>query len=297
MPKVSVVIPAYNAKKFIRQTIDSVLAQTFRDFEVLVVDDGSKDETNEIVESYGAPVRCIRKVNGGVSIARNTGIANAVGEYVALLDADDLWASTKLEKQVKLLDENPKVGLCFVGMERVTEDLKLIDRFEANYYQDYTEALLLYLCIVTGSCSSAMFRREVFSQTGGFDSSFSTSADWELWLRLSLITQFAPIPEYLIKYRVVSGSMSSNPALVKRDTLNVLNKFFSAADLPRKYRLIKNKSYSNNLMILSGEFLHARQYGESVNCMLKALRLNPQNIIRPIGLPIRWTRRFLNGSV
>ncbi|MGI8668594.1 MAG: glycosyltransferase family 2 protein, partial [Aridibacter sp.] len=105
-PLVSVIIPAYNAEQFISQTIESVLGQTLKDFEIVVVDDGSTDETAGIAESYGAPVRCIRKTNGGVSRARNTGIEHAVGKYIAFLDADDLWEPTKLEKQVALLDAN-----------------------------------------------------------------------------------------------------------------------------------------------------------------------------------------------
>lgn len=293
MPKVSVIIPAYNAQKFIRQTLDSVLAQTYRDFEIIVVDDGSKDATAEIADSYGKPIRCLRKTNGGVSEARNFGFKNSGGDYVAFLDADDLWEPTKLEKQVCILDETPEIGLCFTAMQRVDENLQPINRVAADYYEDYTEALLLYLCVVTGSCSSAMLRREIIEKAGGFDSKFSTAADWEFWLRVSLLTKFAPVPEYLIKYREVSGSMSSDPYLVKRDILTVLEKFFSAEDLPEKYRKMKDQSYSNNLMILSGEFLHARKPAESLSCLLKGLRLHPKNIVRPLGLPWRWTKRLL----
>ena len=96
MPKVTVIIPAYNAEKFIEQTINSVLAQTFQDFEIIVIDDGSKDKTAEIINSYGFLVRCIQTTNGGVSRARNLGINNALGEYIAFLDSDDLWEPTKL---------------------------------------------------------------------------------------------------------------------------------------------------------------------------------------------------------
>jgi len=293
MPKVSVIIPSYNAEKFIRQTLDSVLAQTYRDFEIIVVDDGSKDSTAKIAGSYGEQVRCLRKTNGGVSEARNFGFKNSGGDYVAFLDAEVLWEPTKLEKQVRLLDKNPEIGLCFAGMQRVDENLQPINRVSADYYEDYTEALLLYLCVVTGSCSSAMLRREVIEKAGGFDSKFSTAADWEYWLRLSLLTKLAPIPEYLVKYREVSGSMSSDPYLVRRDIIAVLDKFFANENLPEKYRKLKDKSYSNNLMILSGEFLHAGKPAESLNCLWKGLRLHPKNILRPLGLPWRWTKRLL----
>ena len=294
MPKVSVVIPAYNAAQFVRETLDSVLAQTFRDFEIIVVDDGSKDDTAAIVESFNAPqVRCLRKTNGGVSTARNFGIAESSGEYIALLDADDVWETTKLERQVALLDAKPNVGLCFVGMQRVDAQTRLLSLTEAFDYEDFTMALLLYSCVVSGSCSSVMIRRDVFAQTDGFDSRFSTAADWEFWLRLSLITKFAPVPEFLVKYRILANSMSRNPATVKRDTIGVLDKFFANPDLPAKYQRLKAKSYSNNLLIVSGEFLHNGQIGESLKCMIAALRHQPSNISRPLGMPLRWTKRLL----
>ncbi|MDQ3063471.1 MAG: glycosyltransferase [Acidobacteriota bacterium] len=298
MPKVTVIIPAYNAEKFIEQTINSVLAQTFQDFEIIVIDDGSKDKTAEIINSYGFLVRCIQTTNGGVSRARNLGIDNALGEYIAFLDSDDLWEPTKLEKQVALLDENPNIGLCFTALERVDRNLKLIGKTEAQNYPDFCEALLLYSCVVTGSCSSVMLRTEIAKQTGGFDTNFTNHEDWEYWLQLSLITEFAPISEYLVKYRTVEGSASfNNPAVIESNVKGVLNKFFAAPQLPEKYCKLRNKSYSNNWLILSGEYLHAKQYADSLRCLWNALRLYPQNITRPLGLPIRWTKRLLTSNV
>ncbi|MBD3561856.1 glycosyltransferase family 2 protein, partial [Planktothrix sp. FACHB-1355] len=111
-PKVSVVIPAYNAMRYLPATLDSVFNQTYTDLEILIIDDGSKDETVEWVAQITDPrVQLISQQNKGVSEARNAGIANARGEYIALLDADDLWEPTKLEKQVRCLEDNPAVGL------------------------------------------------------------------------------------------------------------------------------------------------------------------------------------------
>jgi len=294
MPKVTVIIPAYNAERFIKQTINSVLNQTFRDFEIIVVDDGSKDETAKIVNSYGSLVRCVRKTNDGVSSARNTGIENAVGKYIAFLDSDDLWESTKLEKQVALLDANPNVGLCFVGTERIDENLMSLNKTAALDYPDFCEALLLYSCVVSGSCSSVMLRSEIARLSGGFDSSFTNYEDWELWLRLSLQTTFAPIPEYLVKYRVTARSASFNDTkIIERNVTGILAKFFSLPNLPEKYKAIKNKSYSSNWIILSGEYLHAGKYADSLRCLWNGLRLCPQNFVRPLGMPLRWTKRFL----
>lgn len=292
-PLVSVVIPAYNAIRFVETTIDGVLAQTFQDFEILAVDDGSTDNTKEILEAYGDKIRYLPKKNGGVSSARNYGIENAEGKYIAFLDADDVWLPEKLEKQVFLMEANEEIGLCYAATQKVDEELNYLSSIPANFYEDYTESLLLNLNIVAGSCSSAMARRDIISQTDGFDSKFTTYADWEFWLRLSLLTKFAPVTEELVKYRVVKGSMSSNPAVTKKDALGVLEKFFDLPNLPEKYKLLKNKVFSNHLMIVAGEFLHNKNFNESLSCIWQAVKLYPQNITRPLGLPFRFVKRLL----
>lgn len=292
-PKVSVVIPAYNAVRFVNATIDSVLLQTFQDFEILAVDDGSTDNTKEILEAYGDKIRYLPKKNGGVSSARNYGIENAKGKYIAFLDADDVWMPEKLEKQVALMEANEDIGLCYAATQKVDEELNYLSSIPANAYEDYTESLLLNLNIVAGSCSSAMARRDIISQTDGFDSKFTTYADWEFWLRLSLLTKFAPVNEELVKYRVVKGSMSSNPAITKKDALGVLDKFFSLPNLSEKYKSLKNKVFSNHLMIVAGEFLHNKNFKESLICIWQGIKLYPQNITRPLGLPFRFAKRLL----
>lgn len=291
--KISVVIPSYNAAKYVVVAVESVLAQTYRDFEILVVDDGSTDDTREVLRKYGAAVQYLYKTNGGVSSARNYGIEKARGKYVAFLDADDVWLPEKLEKQMAVMEADARIGLCYAATEKVDENLRTIGRIEADVYEDYCAALLLNLNIVAGSCSSAVVRRDVARQTSGFDAQFSTCADWEYWLRLSLLTRFAPVKEYLVKYRVVAGSMSSDPFVSKRDTEGVLKKFFAAPDLPEKYKKLEKKSLSNNLMVVSGEFLHNGKILESVRCMWKSLWLYPQNISRPLGLPVRFVKRLL----
>ena len=114
-----------------------------------------------------------------------------------------------------------------------------------------------------------------------------------MWLRLSLLTKFAPVAQELVKYRIVKGSMSTNPNVTKRDALGVLEKFFNLPNLPEKYARLKNKAISNNLMIVSGEFLHNGNWRESLNCIWQGIRLYPQNIKRPLGLPFRFVKRLL----
>jgi glycosyltransferase involved in cell wall biosynthesis len=289
--EVSVVIPSYNSARYVVAAVESVLAQTYRDFEILVVDDGSTDNTKEVLGKYGDAVRYLYKPNGGVSAARNYGIEKARGKYVAFLDADDLWMPEKLENQVALLELNADVGLSYTSAIIVDENLETKSYIEAKEYDDACEALLLQMNILI--LSSSIVRKDVLLQTKGFDSQFSTCADKDFWLRLSLLTKFAPVREYLVKYRDVSGSMSSNPYISKRDTEGVLNKFFALPDLPLKYKKMKNQSLSNNLMVVAGEFLHNGIIGESMRCLLKSVRLYPHNIIRPLGMPFRLAKRLL----
>lgn len=289
MPKVSVIIPAYNAERFIGQTIESVFAQTFQDFEIIVIDDGSTDKTAEIVESFD--VQCIRRTNGGVSNARNAGMEKAKGKYIAFLDADDLWEVTKLEKQVSVLDANEYIGLCYTAIERVDENGQSLYYNEVSDYPDDTEALLLYSCIIPNP-STAMMRRNLFEQFGGFDLNFTNYEDWEYWLRLSLQTRFAPVNEYLVKYRMVKGSASCNPQAVERDLKLILEKFFTTPGLKEKYRRLQGRSFSNNWMIVAGDYLHAGNKLSSIRCVWRALRFYPRNIARPLGLPLRWVKRW-----
>jgi glycosyltransferase involved in cell wall biosynthesis len=291
---VSVIIPSYNSGHFVTEAIDSILSQTFKEFEILVIDDGSTDNTKEVLEAYGDKIRYLPKKNGGVSSARNFGIENAKGKYIAFLDADDVWMPEKLEKQVDLMEANREIGLCYAATQKVDAELNYLSSIPANTYKDYTESLLLNLNIVAGSCSSAMARREILEQTDGFDSKFTTYADWEFWLRLSLLTKFAPVTEELVKYRVVKGSMSSKPEISKKDALGVLEKFFNLPNLPEKYKLLKDQVFSNQLMVVSGEFLHSGKVRESLNCIWQGIKLYPQNITRPLGLPFRFAKRLFS---
>jgi glycosyltransferase involved in cell wall biosynthesis len=288
--EVSVVIPAYNAEQFLSRAVTSALQQTLRPVEVLVVDDGSNDRTAAIAEGFGLPVRCVRQRNGGVSRARNAGIAEATGTYVAFLDADDVWEPAKLEKQVAQLEANPNAGLCFTAAFRVDNELAVTETIAAGDYADYCEALLLYSCVVTGSCSSAVARRELVVSLAGFDPSFSQCADWDFWLRLSQITSFVVVDEPLVRYVCSPTSMSSDIRLLERDTFGVLDKFFRS-DLCSKYLHLRDRCYSNHWMILSGSYLHAGSVRDSMRCLVNGVRLYPRNIIRVLGMPGRWLSR------
>jgi glycosyltransferase involved in cell wall biosynthesis len=274
MPKVSVIMPAYNAARFIKEALDALSHQTFRDFEVLVIDDGSQDQTAALVRSYGPPVSYIHQPHGGVSSARNTGLTRATGQYIAFHDADDLWEPRKLEQQVAVLDRRPGIGLCFTGALVVDSDLRPLRVIRARPYADFCEALLLYPSVVSGSCSSAMVRRECVEAVGGFDPELSIAADWDYWLRLSLLTAFAPIPEPLMQYRQWAGSMSQNIDLWEQDLFKVVRKFYAANPL-QKYLGLKTRCVSTQLLYLAAAYHRADRRSKSLHCLVSAISSYP----------------------
>ena len=183
MPKVSVIIPTYNRASLISRAVDSVLAQTFKDYEVIIIDDGSKDNTKEVLESYTGRVKYIYQNNGGISVARNRGIEESNGKYIAFLDSDDYWAPEKLEMQAKILDENPKVGIVYVRMPIVNEKGEVLGMKPNGISgKNFQELLRVWGDLPT---SSVMTRRECFDRVGVFDENLPPMEDIDMWLRIA----------------------------------------------------------------------------------------------------------------
>ena len=190
-PRVSVVIPTYNRGWTIKRAVDSVLAQTFRNFELIVVDDGSGDDTADILAGYGTAIRVIRQPNAGVSAARNTGIRAAGGDFIAFLDSDDYWLPEKLQIQSAYFNTHPEAVIC------QTEEIWIRNGKRVNPKKVHKKPsgrifrASLALCLV--SPSAVMLRRELFDEIGGFDETLPACEDYDLWLRIS-----ARYPVYLI---------------------------------------------------------------------------------------------------
>ncbi|MBI3300984.1 MAG: glycosyltransferase family 2 protein [Deltaproteobacteria bacterium] len=195
MPEVSVIIPTYNRWDLVREAIASVQAQTYRDFELTVVDDGSNDGTAEVVQEF-AGVRYVHQPNRGVSAARNRGVALSSGALLAFLDSDDLWQPRKLESQVAFFAAYPEARIC------QTEEIWLRHGVRVNPHNKHRKtggnlfARSLALCLV--SPSAVMLRRELFEQVGGFDESLPACEDYDLWLRIA-----AAMPIHLIETPLV----------------------------------------------------------------------------------------------
>ncbi|MCK5738615.1 glycosyltransferase [bacterium] len=191
MPQVSVIIPTFNRASFTREAIDSVLAQKFTDFEIIVVDDGSDDDTEAILRASHLPIQIIRQPNMGVSAARNAGIQAAKGTYLAFLDSDDLWKKDKLWHQIHFFQDHPTAKICYTGEEWIRNGRHVNQTKNHAKYDGWIFEHLLPRCII--SASSIMFHREILAAVGLFDTDLEICEDYDLWLRIG-----AKFPIYLL---------------------------------------------------------------------------------------------------
>lgn len=188
----SVIIPLYNKAPYIEKALRSVFAQTFTDFELIVVDDGSKDGSAEIAErllsgqgTQAAPFRLIRQANSGVSTARNNGVTASQGEYVCFLDADDWWEPTFLEGMNRLIGECPEAGLYCTNYYYVHKGKNLVKLNIPTGYINYCREYAKSMCMIASSSSSCM-KREIFDEMGGFKPALKLGEDFDLWVRVAL---------------------------------------------------------------------------------------------------------------
>lgn len=243
-PLVSVVIPAYNAAPFIRATVASVLAQTWRWFECIVVDDGSTDATGEIVRSIDDPrVRCVRKPNERtVSAARNHGIGLAEGDFIALLDADDVWLPDKIRLQLDLFARRPELGMVYCGYAITDEQLRPHTYLNPPARDATFRRWLLLEGNGIGVSSTAMLSREAARAVGGFRPELSVSEDCEFATRVAAAFPVATVDRCLAFYRAHGGQGHRNLAAFEHDVLWICADRFGAdeADAALRRRMLAN---------------------------------------------------------
>lgn len=224
--QVSVVIPALNAEGFVADAIRSVLAQTHAPVDIIVIDDGSTDGTASIARQFGVQVRCVSQPNRGLSSARNRGIKESSGEFVAFLDADDMWAPTKLEKQIALLGNDPNIAVVHTDTCRLTQSTGRIDQFPANRQEFVGKCWIPLWHGNRIGVSSVLVRRSVLQEHGGFDEEIRrpTTQDYDLWLRLARHVEFGFVAEPLHVARFHQANASRNKVAMIEDTIYVLQK-------------------------------------------------------------------------
>lgn len=251
MPQISVIIPAYNSEKTIRETIDSVLTQTFRDLEIIVINDGSSDRTVEVVQQISDPrISLYSYANGGPATSRNRGIIKSQGAYLSFIDADDLWTPDKLEIQYQALINNPQAAVAYSGTDWIDEQGNFLRHASAPGPSGhvYAQALLYHLF---GSGSNFLVSREaLFSiqesnqdHNSFFDEFTKPSEDWDICIRLAKKYQFIAIPQVQILYRRSLNSLSSQLTQQEQGTTRTLKKAFDRA--PADLQYLKRPSLTN----------------------------------------------------
>lgn len=291
MPDVSVIIPTYNSARYLTQAVDSVLAQTFRSIEVVVVDDGSTDDTGLVLQRYGATVKYIRQQNTGVSGARNTGIKNSTGRYVAFLDADDVWHPEKLERQMAALRMAPDCRASYCAFTVTDPSLVPLEITRARRNGPLLHELIMSGNVV-GTPSTVVCERSLLEETGAFDSALSQCADWELWVRLSARSNFIYLDEPLVSYRLHGSNMSISAPLLEHDSLLVLNKAFAISNLPASLLARRKAAFARNYMVVAGTYFHARKYLDFARCAARAIVLDFHQLSYLMAYPFRIGARM-----
>ncbi len=245
MPCVSVIVPTYNRAHFVIEAVQSVLNQSFVDLEVIVIDDGSNDNTRTLIEGIqDQRIHYIYQENAGLAAARNTGIRHARSDLLAFLDDDDLFFPEKLAIQVEAIENNPEIGLLSGGWQYINLQGTIIK--ENRPWYSYP---ILNLETWLGACpvivNAVLVRRNWIEQCGGFDESLRQSEDWDLWLRLANAgCKMDWTKEIVCVYRIHSSNMVHNAAKQRYYLLKVLDKFFNQVELSSDLVALRSHAYS-----------------------------------------------------
>lgn len=225
MPRVSVVIPTYNCARFLGQTIDSALRQAYRDFEIIVVDDGSTDDTQQVVAGYGKTIRYVYQSNQGASAARNVALSIASGEFIAYLDADDLWIADKLSRQVEYLDAHPACGFLHTEVSVIDEQNKVLHtRFNYETNRPVPQGLCIRELLLRSHIQTltVLERRTAFNDAGMFDLRLPVAQDYLHWLGVVLCGyEVGYLAEPLGQYRWRAGSLMSSQRRLVEDFVRI----------------------------------------------------------------------------
>lgn len=260
MSKVSIIIPTFNRRDYITIALDSVMAQTYKDYEIIIIDDGSSDDTKEVLKPYQDKIRYFYQDNRGIPATRNRGIGEAQGDYIAFLDSDDYWLSEKLERQIGCFSKHPHYGMVATRCSCTTPDgrfLKknrpgksgrvLMDLFKANFIRT----------------SSAMIKKECFEKVGLFDESLPECEEYDLWLRIAKHYPIGFINKPLTVYTDNPQGVSTDSLAGRLQRLKVLEKDYLKECIPHplyRKRLASNYHYVGRHYLKQGEKSEGKKY-------------------------------------
>jgi glycosyltransferase involved in cell wall biosynthesis len=280
MPRVSIVIPTHNSAAYLAQTLDSVCQQTFKDFEVVLVDDGSQDCTLDAAQRFAVAfdLRVISQANAGPGAARNTGIRAARGHYCAFLDADDLMGPERLAQQVAQLDERPQLGLSHTDL-MTFDDSGIVHRTRRAFSNpcggQILERLLVDNFITTSTVMAPTAR---LSEAGMFNTRRRISEDFALWLAMAERWPVGYVQRPLVYYRCRPGSLSNDKLLTSRAALDVIQSFWdSHSEYRKQHRDVWRRSLSAHLSFAGAAALHGHHLADASRYLLRALGFDPAN--------------------
>jgi glycosyltransferase involved in cell wall biosynthesis len=278
-PLVSIIMPAYNAANYIQATLHSVYSQRFTDWELIIVNDGSSDDTLNVIEANKRfSVKVITQQNQGVAAARNTGIMAASGSIIAFFDADDIWLDSNLESKVNALVD-VSIDFVYSNFEIIDAASKFVKLGQAGTDKEILKQLLLWeRDVVPGACSNLLVRRSCFD-TVKFDVAFSTAADQDFCFRLSAQYCGKHLNQYTWQYRVHNTSMSRNVALLAKDHIGVYKKA-NQLGLFHSFTF-KQLCFSNMYLILAGNWwVNGNNKRKGLYFIFLSLLYNPMNIVK-----------------
>jgi glycosyltransferase involved in cell wall biosynthesis len=292
-PLVSVVIPTYNGAAFLRETVDSALAQTYPNIEVIVVNDGSTDSTPDLLAGYGDRIRSVTQRNAGTSVARNTGIRESAGEYIAFLDHDDLWAPEKLSRQVPALVADARLGMVYGGIRFFNHYTgKVTSEHPGEPGLDVHD--LLGRTVISLQCS--VIPRSVFGRVGVFDQDLKGTDDWEICIRIANAYPIRGLPDILVDIRGHADQQGIRTGQMYRNSLSVLSKHRAMhpncarcrAALKRAKTLIEQDYYQRQLKAAKAAFAD-RKPAAAAALLFDAVKHDPGAVTR---IPKRMFERL-----
>lgn len=285
-PYVSVIIPTYNRSLLLRQTIDSVLAQTYTGFELIVVDDGSTDDTAQMIleytSRYDGCVRYVYQANAGESVARQHGVDIAKGELLAFLDSDDLWLPNKLQRQMDFLMQHPEVAYVYSWAQIINREGNAVTWPILGSQHDSSQFSLEQLVLgnfIVGPGSTLLLRRAAYEACGGFSSSIRFAEDWDLCLRLAISNRFGCVCEPLVKIRLYERGWHQtreNMPRMLRDHLLLIEKFFELPEVSfTSLTSVRSRALANQYANAGFAYLMHGDSDEGWACLAKARELAP----------------------
>lgn len=275
----SIIIPTYNTEQYIGETIESILAQSIKDWELIIIDDGSSDKTKNIVSNYLSDkrIKYVYQENAGVAAARNNGYGLSKGQFLAFLDADDLWLPNRLEKMIGKFYEDSKVGLVHSYMQVINEHSERQPEIYKGKEGNILESLLLWDGCNIPAPSSILVKREVIDKVGCFDEELSTAADQEFFFRVAHQYKIGMCKEVLGLYRIHDNNMHQNIQRMEADHIKAYQK-------AEKYQLFsslqfKKNCFSNLYLILAASWwVNGQNKLRGLFFAAKALLIYPANI-------------------